>query len=90
MVYRIWDRWAVAPSLVPVRGVESAQQLFDTAEGVQIIVESQIDEPEQQRRTLLGLIVGTTTPAALTATLWQAETRIATAAVDVWRQFCGD
>ncbi len=78
---------ALAPSLVPVRGGESAQQIFDTGEGVQIIVDSQLDEAAHQQRTLLGLIVGIATPAALTAALWQAERCITTTAVDALGNF---
>lgn len=73
---------ALTPALAGVRGTEDAQQIFDTGEGVQIIVDSQQDEATNGQRTLLGLIVGMTNPGEVTAALWQAERWIATTAVD--------
>lgn len=89
VVARLRDSWpnfgssgALTPALAGVRGTEDVQQIFDTGEGVQIIVDSQLDEAAKGQRTLLGLIVGVTNPGEVTAALWQAERWIGTTAVD--------
>ena len=73
---------ALTPALAGVRGTEDAQQIFDTGEGVQIIVDSQLDEANKDQRMLLGLIVGMANPSEVSAALWRAERWIATTAVD--------
>lgn len=75
------------PTPLPVRGNDSGQQIFDTSEGVQIIIDSQAEAPTQQQRTLLGLIVGDAAPATLTATLWQGDQTLAAVPVDAVGNF---
>lgn len=78
---------ALTPALMPVRGNEAVQQIFDTTDGLQIIIDSQGEEPTRQHRTLLGLIVGTPTPAALHVALWQDDRPIASTMVDALGNF---
>ncbi len=89
VITRLRDSWPrvgafspLTPALAGVRGADAAQQIFDTDEGVQIIVDSQLDDQPHGQRTLLGLIVGMANPTGVRAALWQAERWIAATVVD--------
>ncbi len=72
----------LTPAIAGVRGADTGQQIFDTEEGVQIIVDSQLDDQPHGQRTLLGLIVGMANPTGVRAALWQAERWMAATVVD--------
>lgn len=71
------------PTSVPVgiRGEQDAPLIYE-ADDIQIIVETQVDATQANRRVMLGLLLGFEPVHGVLARLWQTEELLATTPVD--------
>ncbi len=76
----LWSSPSLAPAYAGVRGEEQAPVVYE-ADGMQIVIEAQPDAEQEDRLTVLGLVVGLN-PEDVTARLAAGDQAIAAVSLD--------